>query len=69
MIIQEPFNKNKNKNTKKHKIKQKYAKTHTKKENYTENNAVDTFALHLVTDTNFKVWSLPRISSLHRMST
>ena len=27
-----------------------------------------TLNLHLVTTTNFKVWSFPKISSLHKMS-
>lgn len=32
------------------------------------NLSLITLNLHLVTTTNFKVWSLPKISSLHKMS-
>lgn len=37
--------------------------THTNKQ-----NGRLTLNLHLVTTTNFKVWSFPKISSLHKMS-
>lgn len=43
--------------------KNSHNSTHTNKQ-----NGRLTLNLHLVTTTNFKVWSFPKISSLHKMS-